>query len=305
MPVMLRTLAAPATAQIRRWVLGAFPRGQSGIEYDLPAGDPGLFGPGSVTWRVHAEFPGMLAGGLCALMLQALHPRALAAVHDHSNFREDLVGRLRRTTAFVAGTTYAPVGEAEKLIARVRAIHARIEGVTIDGQPYRADAPELLTWVHVTEAYGFLEGCRRYGRPVPTEIADRYYEETRRVAEALGAQAVPASEAEVVDYFKRVHPQLRLDDRAREVLEVLAAAKLPVPAAGLSRDVFLRAGAALLPDWAADLLERGPLQRARDRASARMMRTMSPLFRAALPDGLAPRACRRAGVSPQALAHWP
>ena len=305
MPVMLRTLAAPATAQIRRWVLGAFPRGQSGIEYDLPAGDPGLFGPGSVTWRVHAEFPGMLAGGLCALMLQALHPRALAAVHDHSNFREDLVGRLRRTTAFVAGTTYAPVGEAEKLIARVRAIHARIEGVTIDGQPYRADAPELLTWVHVTEAYSFLEGCRRYGRPVPPEIADRYYDETRRVAEALGAGEVPASEAEVAAYFHRVRSQLLLDDRAREVLDVLATVRLPVPAAGLSRDVFLRAGAALLPDWAADLLERGPLQRARDRASARMMRAMSPLFRAALPDGLAPRACRRAGVSPQALAHWP
>jgi len=305
MSAMLRTLAAPATAQIRRWVLGAFPRGQSGIEYDLPSGDPGWFGPGSVTWRVHAEFPSMLAGGLCALMLQTLHPRALAAVYDHSNFRDDLVGRLRRTTAFVAGTTYAPTAEAEKLVARVRSIHARIEGHTADGQPYRADDPDLLTWVHVTEAHGFLEGCRRYGRPVPRRIADRYYDETRRVAEALGARAVPASETEVAAYFAGVRPQLRLDDRAREVLGVLASVRLPVPAAGLSRDVFLRAGAALLPDWAADLLERGPLQRTRDRAAARMLQAISPLFRAALPDGLAPRACRRMGLSPQLLAHWP
>lgn len=305
MPSLLRSLTAPAVAPLRRWVLGAFPRGESGIDYDSPAGDPGLFGPDSVTWRVHAEFPGMLAGGLCALMLQALHPRALAAVYDHSNFREDLVGRLRRTTHFVAGTTYAPTAEAERLIARVRAIHARIAGHTGDGQPYRADEPELLTWVHVTEAYGFLQGCRRYGRAVPAAIADRYYAETRRVAEALGATEVPASEAAVAAYFAAMLPQLRVGQQAREVLGVLAGARLPVPAPGLSRDVFLGAGAALLPDWACALLGRGPVLRARDRASARMMAAMAPLFRAALPDGLAPRACWRMGMPVEVLQRWP
>ena len=79
-------------AAIRGWVLGVFPRGQSGIEYETPVGDAGLFGPDTVTWRVHADFPGMLAGGMCALLLQALHPRALAGVWDHSDFRTDLVG---------------------------------------------------------------------------------------------------------------------------------------------------------------------------------------------------------------------
>ncbi|HEY0333027.1 MAG TPA: oxygenase MpaB family protein [Stenotrophomonas sp.] len=305
MSAVFRTLAAPATAQIRRWVLGAFPRGQSGIDYDHPAGDPGLFGPHSVTWRVHAEFPGMLAGGLCALMLQALHPRALSAVYDHSSFRDDLVGRLRRTTNFVAGTSYAASAPAQALIARVRAIHTVIQGVDAHGQPYRADEPELLTWVHVTEAYGFLEGFRRYGRPVPEAIADRYYDEARRVAEALGATNVPASHAEVASYFARMQPQLRLDARSREVLSVLAAVRLPVPVAGLSRDVFLGAGAALLPGWAAAMLERGPLQRAGDRTAARMMRGVAPLFRVALSDGVAARACRRVGVDPSVLAHWP
>ncbi len=305
MPAVFKTLSAPVAAQIRRWVLGAFPRGESGIEYDLPVGDPGLFGPASVTWRIHAEFPGMLAGGLCALMLQTLHPRALAAVYDHSHFRDDLVGRLRRTTAFVAGTTYAPRGEADKLITRVRAIHARIGGHTADGLPYRADDPELLTWVHVTEAYGFLEGCRRYGREVPVSIADRYYDEGRRVAEALGAVGVPGSEAAVAAYFARVQPQLRADARTWEVLGVLGRARLPVPAAGLSRDVFLRAGAALLPVWACAQLGRTSWQRARDRAAARMMSGMAPLFRAALPDGLAPRACRRMGLAPEILGRWP
>ena len=299
------TLAAPAAARIRGWVLQAFPRGRSGIEYDAPAGDPGLFGPDSATWRVHAEFPGMLAGGLCALMLQALHPLALAGVYEHSNFREDLVGRLRRTTAFVAGTTYAPTAEASRLVARVRAIHAKVRGTLEDGRPYAADDPALLTWVHVTEAYGFLAGCRGYCRDVPPGMADRYYGEVRRVAEALGADRVPGSEAEVAAYFARVRPQLRVDARSREVLDVLARVRLPVPLAGVSRGLFLGAGAALLPDWACALLERGPVRRARDRAAGAMLRSMAPLFRVALPDGIAARACVRMGVAPAALSRWP
>jgi len=149
-----RMLARCATSPIRRWVLDAFPRGQSGVDYDQPAGDAGLFGPDSVTWRIHADFPGMLAGGLSSLMLQALHPRVLAGVYDHSNFRHDLVGRLRRTTAFVAGTTYAATDQARHLIERVRRIHQQVRGTTADGLAYAADDPDLLTWVHVSEAYG-------------------------------------------------------------------------------------------------------------------------------------------------------
>ncbi len=305
MPASLRALASPATARIRAWVLDVFPRGRSGIDYDAPAGDPGLFGPDSVTWRIHADFPGMLAGGLCALMLQTLHPRALAGVWDHSNFREDLVGRLRRTTDFVAGTTYAGRDEAERLIARVRAIHAQVHGTTADGTPYRADDPALLTWVHVTESYGFLQGYRRYCRDVPTALADAYYAEAACVAEALGARDVPACEADVTAYFASIRDTLRYDERSREVLAVLARMRLPVPMAGVSRDVFLGAGAALLPDWAERLLERTALQRVQTRIGARSLTALAPLFRAALPDGIAPRACARVGVDASSLARWP
>lgn len=302
---LLRTLATPATAPLRRWVLGAFPRGQSGIDYDLPPGDPGLFGPDSVTWRIHADFPGMLAGGLSALMLQALHPRALAGVYEHSNFREDLVGRLRRTTAFVAGTTYAPTAEAQRLIARVRAIHARVHGTLADGTPYAADDPDLLTWVHVTEAYGFLQGYRRYCRPVPPDMADRYYDEVRRVAQALGARGVPASQTQVDAYFAAVRPQLRFDARSREVMGVLARVRLPVPAAGLSRDVFLGAAAALLPDWAQALLERGRARRSRSAVAAASLRGLAPVFRLALPDGTCAHACARMSVPVARMQDWP
>ena len=300
-----RATPAPLTAAIRRWVLGVFPRGQSGIDYDVPPGDAGLFGPRSVTWRVHADFPGMLAGGLCALLLQALHPRALAGVWDHSDFRDDLVGRLRRTTAFVAGTTYAGTAEAQRLIARVAAIHARVRGTTADGVPYAADDPALLTWVHVTEAYAFLQGFHAYaGMSVPGWLDDGYYDESRRVAEALGAEAVPASAAEVERYFARVRPQLRFDARSREVIGVLRRVRLPVPGATLSREVFLGAGAALLPPWAEALLGITPVQRLRHRACARVLRATTPVFRAALPDGIAPRACRRVGVPADIVRRW-
>jgi uncharacterized protein (DUF2236 family) len=296
----------PIRAAVRHWVLSAFPRADVGsIDYDHPHGDPGLFGPDSATWRVHADFPGMLAGGLAALTLQALHPLALAGVWDHSNFRGDLLGRLRRTTAFVGGTTYAPRAQAEALLEHVRQIHTHITGHGEDGRPYTANDPQLLTWVHVTEAYSFLQGYRRYSHVVlPAGAADRYYDEVRRIAEALGARAVPASEQAVTEYFRRIQPDLAFTERSRVVLELLAQVRLPVPAAGLSRDLFLLAGTALLPDWAIALLRRPARQRQQARLAAHVLWSLAPVFRVALQDGIASRACRRMDVAPEQLQHW-
>jgi uncharacterized protein (DUF2236 family) len=300
-------LLRPASAPIRRWVLTAFPRPPSGgIDYEHPAGDPGLFGPSSVTWRMHSDFCGMLAGGLCALYLQLLHPRALAGVWDHSNFREDLVGRLRRTTAFVGATTYAPTHDAEAMIERVRTIHGHVRGLDEAGVPYAADDPDLLTWVHVSEMSSFLAGYRAYGpMAVSAAVADAYLDETRRVAEALGARDVPGSVAEMDAYIARVLPSLVFGERSRVVLEVLGRLDLPVPMAGLSRDLFLHAGAALLPDWAASLLQRSAADLRKARLARGTLRGMAPLFRMALTEGVASRSCRRVGVDPGLLSHWP
>jgi uncharacterized protein (DUF2236 family) len=247
----------------------------------------------------------MLAGGLAALTLQTLHPLALAGVWDHSNFRGDLLGRLRRTTAFVGGTTYAPRAQAEALIEHVRQIHRQIAGHGEDGRPYAADDPDLLTWVHVSEAYCFLHGYRRYGHvPMPAGAADRYYDEVRRIAEALGARGVPASEREVTDYFRRIRPELAFTERSRVVLGLLAQVRLPVPAAGPSRDLFLFAGHALLPDWALALLGHTPWQRRQARLAAHALWSVAPVFHAALKDGIASRACRRMDVAPEQLRRW-
>lgn len=296
----------PVRAAIRHGVLSAFPRAQTGsVDYDHPHGDPGWFGPDSATWRVHSDFPGMLAGGLAALTLQSLHPLALAGVWDHSNFRGDLLGRLRRTTAFVGGTTYAPRAQAEALVEHVRVIHAHVIGHAEDGRPYAADDPALLTWVHVTEAHSFLQGYRRYSHvELPATAADRYYDEVRRIAEALGAREVPASEQAVHDYFRRIQPELAFTERSRVVLGLLSQVRLPMPAAGLSRDLFLHAGAALLPDWAVALLELTPRRQRQARFAARALWAVAPVFRAALKDGIASRACRRVDVPPEQLQRW-
>lgn len=302
----LRALRRQAVAPLRRRILTVLrgsPSARLSIDYSQPVGDPGLFGPDSVTWKIHSDFPAMMAGGICALMLQTLHPTALAGVWDHSDFREDVLGRLRRTTAFVAGTTYAPTAGAEGLIEQVRNIHRRVRGTAPDGSAYAADDPELLSWVHVTEMWSFLQGYRRHVAPeLDRALADRYFDETRRIAEALGAHEVPGSVAAVDQYFEAVRGQLEFSARSREVLAVLNRIELPMPGATAVRGTFLGAGAALLPDWAAQLLGRTALRRARDRAAQRALRAASPAIRLALADGASAAACRRVGRDRSALS---
>lgn len=288
---------------LRRRVVGviAGPQGPT-IDYDTPLGDAGLFGPDSVTWRIHSDFPAMMSGGICALMLQTLHPRALAGVWDHSNFRDDLIGRLRRTTAFVSGTSFAPVAAADALIARVADIHRQVRGTAPDGSAYAADDPALLTWVHVTEMASFLRGYERYRRArLPPSVRDRYFDETARVAEALGASGVPHSAAEIEAYFAAQQATLQFSPRSREVLRVLAGIDLQLPGNAVLRELFLGAGAALLPDWACDAMQRTPWRRQRDRLAARALKLATPTLRAALSNGIAARSCRRMGVSPTIL----
>jgi len=302
----LRSLRRQAVAPLRRRILTVLrgsPSARLSIDYSQPVGDPGLFGPDSVTWKIHSDFPAMMAGGICALMLQTLHPTALAGVWDHSDFREDVLGRLRRTTAFVAGTTYAPTAGAEGLIEQVRNIHRRVRGTAPDGSAYSADDPELLTWVHVTEMWSFLQGYRRHVAPdLDRALADRYFDETRCIAEALGAREVPGSAAAVDQYFEAVRGQLEFSARSREVLAVLNRIELPMPGATAVRGTFLGAGAALLPDWAAQLLGRTALRRTRDRAAQRALRAASPAIRLALADGASAAACRRVGRDRSALS---
>ncbi|HLI17889.1 MAG TPA: oxygenase MpaB family protein [Rhodanobacteraceae bacterium] len=303
----VKVLPRPARRLLRRQVLAVLSHDGPTPDYDLPKGDPGLFGPHSVTWKIHADFPSMMSGGLAALMLQALHPLALAGVWDHSNFREDTLGRLRNTTAFVARTTYAPRTPAEAAIERVRRIHDTVNGSAADGRAYSANDPHLLTWVHCAEAWCFLRAYEMYCHaPIPRTLQDQYLEETTMIPEALGAQGVPKSLAELDAFFRDVRTELAHDERTREVLRVLHAVQLPLPLASVSRELFFGAGAAVLPDWALDLMGRPRLARLRDKAAANSLKLIAPSIRDAMAEGgLAWRACARTNTDYETLFRWP
>lgn len=238
-------------AAIEKQVISLTGLALGGVDFENPPGDPGLFGPQSVIWRVHSDFTSMLCGGVSALLLQMLHPLALAGVWDHSNFRDDMLGRLRRTSQFVSVTTFGPTAEAERLIAKVKAIHLRVNGVSSDGRPYAASDPDLLTWVHVVESSCFLASHLRYRNPhLSRDQQDRYYGESARVAAAVGARDIPTSCTAVEDYLQRMRPQLMCDERTREVARILLAAPAPSTLARPFGALVMQAGIDLLPDWA-------------------------------------------------------
>ncbi|WP_380181247.1 oxygenase MpaB family protein [Kalamiella sp. sgz302252] len=221
-------------------------------DFDLsqPPGDPGLYGPDSVIWQVHGDFSSMLCGGISALLMQMLHPQALAGVWDHSTFREDMLGRLRRTSQFIAVTTFGNTADAHTLIERVKRIHLKVNGVDNEGNAYAASDPQLLTWVHVAETSRFLAAHLRYKNPhLSQQEQDRYYAEAAVVAEALGAEQVPKTVREVEDYLAAMRPQLRCDERTREVLAVLLNTPAPSWQARPAMRIMMMAGIELLPEW--------------------------------------------------------
>ncbi|MCY1427981.1 hypothetical protein D9M71_438510 [compost metagenome] len=266
------------------------------LDLENPKGDPGLFGPDSISWRVHGDFPSMLVGGISALLLQLLHPLALAGVWDHSNFRQDLLGRLRRTSQFISGTTFGATGDANWLIEKVRTIHLQVVGSAADGRPYAASDPELLTWVHVAEVSSFLAAHLRYRNPnLPYAEQDAYYAEIALIAERLGARDVPRSRQQVTDYLQAMRPQLYADERSQEVVQVLLDAPAPSRLAKPVGSLMLRAGIDLLPEWARDMLElqQHPLQQRLIRLG---INSTAPVLRWAMRDGSAHRARRRMGI---------
>lgn len=212
------------------------------------SGDLGLFGPGSVTWRLHSE-PILLLGGLRSLYLQALHPRAVTAVAQNSDYRADPWGRLLRTAGYVGTVVFGTTADAELAAGRVRRMHSQMSAVDPDtGERFRIDDPDLLRWVHVAEVESFVTTAIRAGvRLSPAEI-DGYYEEQRRAAELMGLDpgTVPATAADVADYYRAIRPELRLTKDGADAALLLTAP--PAPAVG-SR--ALRLGLTLGPPrWA-------------------------------------------------------
>ena len=211
--------------------------------------DHGLYGPASVAWRVHGD-SAMVLGGLRALMLQTLHPLAMAGVADHSDYRHDPWGRLHRTGRFIGATTYGNTATAERMIEMVRVIHDRVTGTTPDGRPYEANDPHLLNWVHITEVDSFLVAYERYGVGRLTDAEkDRYVAEMAEVARRLGAEAVPETRAELTASLDSYRPELEYGDQARDCVRFLLFPPVPLLVRG-AYGVISAAAIGMLPTWA-------------------------------------------------------
>ncbi|MFE1320407.1 oxygenase MpaB family protein [Kitasatospora phosalacinea] len=243
--------------------------------YDRPAGDPGLFGPDSVVWQVHGHPAGMLVGGFAALMLQSLHPVAMRAVAQHSDYRTDPVGRLHRTARFVSTTTLGSSAAAEAAIADVRRIHGYVRGRDAGGRPYRADDPDLLCWVHTAEAACFLAGHQVFagdGRLTAAQCDD-YLAEVAQIGQLLGADGVPVSRAGLARYLAGARGALRATPEALEAVALLRGFGR-TRRERLAVRILTNAATGLLPAWARPALGvRRPwaVRRLWDRPLARLL----------------------------------
>lgn len=211
---------------------------------------PRWFTPDDPVWKVHAD-ASMFVGGIRALLLQSLHPLAMAGVAGHSGYRSDPWGRLERTAGFLATTTFGTVEHAERTIAQVRGIHERVRGKAPDGRPYAASDPHLLDWVHLAEVDSFLTAYQRFGpAPLTSADADRYVAQSGEVAARLGATAPPTTVAELRARLDAFRPELEASPAARDVARFLVLTP-PLPLLARPGYGLLVAGAvASLPPWA-------------------------------------------------------
>jgi uncharacterized protein (DUF2236 family) len=214
--------------------------------------DDGFFGPASMTWRLAADLSAPVAG-LRSVLIQALHPLAMAGVDQHSDWRRDPVGRLAATSAYLAVLTYGDRASASRAAGRVRVIHQHVRGTdTVTGRPYAAGDPALLLWVHAALVDAVLAAARLFGTPPGDAEADAYVAEMAVSAELLGVprEIIPDSAAAVADYMAGVRPELRVTPAAAESMGYL------LDPAGMGEEIAelwqdLRDAALItLPDWA-------------------------------------------------------
>lgn len=234
-------------------VRGVFNDVESG-QQPVPTSDEALFPKDSPIRMVHADIVAMMVGGVRGLLLQMLHPHALQGVLDHSNFRTDMHGRLRRTARFIAVTTFGHREDAMAAVDRVNRIHAKVGGTLPDGTAYSATDPRTLAWVHVAEATSFLAAYLRHVRPdMPGSEQDEYYRQFAVIARALGADPVPIDRREAEAVFRDLRTDLTASPAAREIAQLVLTQKPP----GSPPAVQALLGAeavALLPPFARSML---------------------------------------------------
>lgn len=257
---MRRSITLPSPLQLRVEALAEgllSPAGAPPRDFTAPPGEPALFAPSSVSWRVFANPVTLFIGGVAAVILELAEPRVRHGVWDHSSFRERPLERLQRTGLAALVTVYGARSQACSMIAAVRAIHDRVSGTTDAGAAYRASDPELLDWVQATATWGFVSAYSAFAHRLSLTERDRCYAEAAPVARLYGATGAPASEAEFRALVAQMAPSLQpsrvldeflaimdrvpaLPNAARPLQRLLVRAAVSLVPAGLARTLGLR-----------------------------------------------------------------
>ena len=234
-------------------VRGVFNDADAG-QQPIPPSDDALFERDSPIRMVHADIVAMMVGGIRGLLLQMLHPHALQGVLDHSNFRADMHGRLRRTARFIAVTSFGHRDDAAAAIERVNRIHAQVGGTLPDGSPYSATDPRTLAWVHVAESTSFLAAYLRHVRPdMPGSEQDEYYRQFAIIARMLGADPVPETRNAAEALFREMRADLRPSPQAREIAQLVLTQR-PQGAPPAVQAMLGAEAVAMLPNFARSML---------------------------------------------------
>jgi len=230
------------------------PPGMTVVDFTAPAGAAALFAPDSVTWRVMKNPVALMVGGIAGVILELAEPRVRTGVWEHTTFRSDPAGRIRRTGYATMVTIYGPAETARTLAANVSRRHAMIGGETPGGTPYRADDDDLLTWVHATAAFGFLEAYCRFVHPLSGAERDQFYAEGAIAASLFGVHTPPRDVHAVARSFESMRPALERSDIMFEFLSLLKQAPLLPPFARPFQRVAIRAAIEIIPPWAREVL---------------------------------------------------
>lgn len=260
---------------------GLFAHADDPLEHTLDhMGDPGLFGPGSVTWEVMGD-PATFIGGIRALMIQAAHPEVVAGVRDHSTYRTDPLGRLSRTSNYVTATSYGAMPEVERAIAEVRRAHRPVRGRSHRDVAYTAGTPRFGAWVHNSLTDSFLAANQAYGRRRLTDVeADRFVREQAEIGRMLDADPIPVTASELTRWVAE-HPDVGPSPGMVEAMEFLESPPLD-PVVKVGYVVLAKAAVAIIPDRLRQVLDVEPVP-----GAAAIGRTSAGFLRWAL--GSSPR----------------
>lgn len=292
----MNSLVLPFSKGLADWLYAG-----NQIDFRHPDGAAALCAPDSLSWRVFSNPAVLFLGGVSAVVLELAEPRIRSGVWEHTDFRRNPVGRMRRTGLAALAMVYAPRAEAERLIARINRMHAAVAGTTPCGTPYRADQPELLTWVHATASFGFLEAWRRYAAPLGGADIDRFYAEALPVAGLFGAHGAPRTAEEFARLLEAMEPLFEASPIIKDYLRIVASAPiLPTPLRPVQR-LFLRAAVDLVPLHVLHRLGLGTVHRLRPGEAKLVRAAVRMAGRLALPGSPPVEASLRLGLAADQL----